>query len=132
MLSNPGKTVTIYQVGQFVKDAYLAAFSPQNITQGFLKTGIYLLNSHIFCEDEFLSSFVTDRPDPSTEVHSTEKNLKSSLPAISTRSLPSTSGQIVLPEIVRPFSKAGRRQKPIRDSCKMSSAIITDSPEKRR
>jgi len=53
MLSNPDKTVTIYQVGQFVKDAYLTAFSPQNITQGFLKTGIYPLNSHIFCEDEF-------------------------------------------------------------------------------
>jgi len=133
MLSNPGKTVTIYQVGQFVKDAYLAAFSPQNITQGFLKTGIYPLNSHIFCEDEFLSSFVTDRPDPSTEVHSTEENLRSSLSAISTRSVPSTSGQqIVSPEIVRPFSKAGSRQKPIRDSRKMSSAIITDSPEKKK
>ncbi|CAH2101796.1 unnamed protein product [Euphydryas editha] len=33
MLLNPGKTVTIYQVGQFVKEAYLSAFSPQNITQ---------------------------------------------------------------------------------------------------
>ncbi|CAH1958989.1 unnamed protein product [Acanthoscelides obtectus] len=38
MLTNPGKTVTIYQIGQFVKEAYLSAFSPPNITQGFLKT----------------------------------------------------------------------------------------------
>ncbi|CAH1957748.1 unnamed protein product [Acanthoscelides obtectus] len=64
MLTNPGKTVTIYQIGQFVKEAYLPAFSPQNITQGFLKTGIYPLNSNIFSEEAFLSSYVTDRLDP--------------------------------------------------------------------
>lgn len=64
MLSNPGKTVSIYQVGQFVKDAYFSAFSPQNISSGFIKTGIYPLNSNVFDEEEYLTSFVTDRPDP--------------------------------------------------------------------
>ncbi|GBP17966.1 hypothetical protein EVAR_16908_1 [Eumeta japonica] len=64
MLSNTGKTVTIYQVAHFVKDAYLAAFNMQNVTKGFITTGIYPLNSKIFSEDDFLTSFVTDRPDP--------------------------------------------------------------------
>jgi len=125
MLSNPGKTVTIYQVGQFVKDAYLTAFSPQNITQGFIKTGIYPLNSNVFREEEFLSPFVTDRPDLSREINfnkenncdavnenMTEENLKPSSFNISTLSVPSTSGQqIISPEMIRPFAKAGPRQK---------------------
>lgn len=67
MLTNAGTTVTIYHIAQFVNNAYLAAFSPHNITQGFYKTGIYPLNSCIFKEDDFLPSFVTDRPDDSAE-----------------------------------------------------------------
>ncbi|CAH1970304.1 unnamed protein product [Acanthoscelides obtectus] len=92
MLTNPGKTVTIYQIGQFVKEAYLSAFSPQNITQGFLKTGIYPLNSNIFSEEAFLSSYVTDRPDQQSNdglnlyKESMERNLETTPPS-STKSL---------------------------------------------
>lgn len=145
MLSNPGKTVTIYHVGQFVKDAYLSAFSPKNITQGFLKTGIYPLNSNIFREEEFLSSFVTDRSDPSARSnlnqedhdnsHVVEKNLRSSSPSPASASLsvPSTSGQqIIVPEMIRPFSKAGPRKNTAHKNQKMSSAIVTDSEEKNK
>lgn len=63
MLSNPGQTVTIYQIAQFVNEAYLAAFNLTNVTKSFMKTGIYPLNSNIFTEDDFLTSFVTDRPN---------------------------------------------------------------------
>lgn len=66
--------VTIYQVGQLVKDAFLSVFSPHNIIQGFLKTDICSLNCNIFGEEEFLSSFVTDRSDPSAEVNSDKEN----------------------------------------------------------
>ncbi|CAK1582747.1 unnamed protein product [Parnassius mnemosyne] len=168
MLSNPGKTVTIYQVGQFVKEAYLAGFTPHNITQGFLKTGIYPLNSNIFNEEEFLSSYVTDRPDPSqsnggNELNLDKKNIESNLrstPPPSTNTLdareenevvtdqiirpspylisnpmvaiPSTSRQqIISPEMIRPFSKAGPRQNTTRNNRRMSSAIVTDTPEKK-
>lgn len=62
MTSNPGKCVTIYNVAQFAKDAYYSAFSLQNIISGFKNTGIYPLNTHIFTEDDFLPSAVTDRP----------------------------------------------------------------------
>ncbi|CAK1587284.1 unnamed protein product [Parnassius mnemosyne] len=168
MLSNPGKTVTIYQVGQFVKEAYLAGFTPHNITQGFLKTGIYPLNSNIFNEEEFLSSYVTDRSDPSqsndgNELNLDKKNIESNLrstPPPSTNTLdareenevvtdqiirpspyltsnpivaiPSTSRQqIISPEMIRPFSKAGPRQNTTRNNRRMSSAIVTDTPEKK-
>ncbi|GBP81126.1 hypothetical protein EVAR_88224_1 [Eumeta japonica] len=38
--------------------------------------------------------------------------------------------QIISPEIIRPFSKAALRQNTTRNNRKMSSAIITDTPEK--
>ena len=175
MLSNAGKTVTIYQVGQFVKDAYLSAFSPHNITQGFLKTGIYPMNSNIFGEEEFLSSFVTDRSDPVAEVDSDKENdnnnvteieqnlplppspasassqpisrtseqqtiLRDNLrpPPSSPASAPivsvaSTSGHLVIsPQMIRPFSKAGPRKNTACKNRKMSSAIVTDTPEKNK
>lgn len=40
MTSNPGKTVTIYNVAQFAKDAFYAAFNMNNIISGFKNTGI--------------------------------------------------------------------------------------------
>lgn len=167
LLSNPGRTVTIYQIGQFVKEAYLLAFSPQNITHGFLKTGIYPLHSNIFNEEEFLTSYVTDRPDPSQlndELNLDKKNIENNLrstPLPSTNSVeegkeneierncnirspphlssaatvatPSTSKlQILSPEVIRPFSKARPRQNTTRNKRKMSSAIVTDTPEKRK
>lgn len=174
MLSNPGRTVTIYEVGQFVKDAYLSSFTPHNITQGFIKTGIYPLNSNVFQEEEFLSSYVTDRSDPSVEINNDKENdnsnaneieenvplqptpvrphsppisgnsekqtvsqddnlrpplnLLASTPVVSVAS--SSMQRVISPQIIRPFSKAGPRKNTFRKNRKMSSAIITDSPEK--
>ncbi|KAJ8935909.1 hypothetical protein NQ318_000001, partial [Aromia moschata] len=67
MLSNPGKTVTIYEVAEFAQEAYIAAFSIANIVKGFSKTGIHPFNRYSFPEDEFLPSYVTDRPNPNME-----------------------------------------------------------------
>lgn len=142
MLSNPGKTITIYQVGQFVKEAYLYALSPNNVTQGFRKTGIYPLNSNTFSDEDFLSSFVTDRPEPSNDIdaNSTPSALNISLPSTSGLqksvtpineyvSLPTSSDQQMTPEQVRPFLKAAPRLQKQKNR-KMSSAVITDTPEK--
>lgn len=84
MLSNPGKTVTIYQVAKFTRDAYLAAFNMTNVTQGFLKTGIYPLNSKIFSEDDFLAAYVTDKPDPTLSEAATQENVRPRTPQPST------------------------------------------------
>ncbi|CAH2092102.1 unnamed protein product [Euphydryas editha] len=47
--------------------------------------------------------------------------------------MPSTSReQIIPPEMIRPFSKAGPRQNTTRNTRKMSSAIVTDTPEKKK
>lgn len=64
MLSNASKAVTIYQVSQFANDAYMAAFSIPYISGVFRNIGIYPLNRNIFHAEDFLCSYVTDRPDP--------------------------------------------------------------------
>lgn len=54
MTVNPGKTITIYNVAEFAKDAYYSAFNMRNIISGFKNTGIYPFNKNIFTEDDFL------------------------------------------------------------------------------
>lgn len=143
MLSNPGKTITIYQVGQFVKEAYLHAFSPNNVTQGFRKTGIYPLNSNTFSDEDCLSSFMTDRPEPSNDIDANSTPaLKISVPSTSGLqkgvtpineylSLPTSSDHQITPEQVTPFLKAAPRLQKQKNR-KMSSAVITDTPEKNK
>ncbi|XP_071571469.1 uncharacterized protein [Temnothorax nylanderi] len=61
MLSNPGKTVTIYNIPGFVRDVVSQAFSRANIMSGFRKSGIHPFNPEIFGDEDFLCSAVTDR-----------------------------------------------------------------------
>ena len=50
-----------------------------------------------------------------------------------TVAMPSTSRQqIISPEMIRPFSKAGPRKNTTRNNRKMSSAIVTNTPEKKK
>lgn len=67
MISNPSRTITIYDIAGLFGIAYLKAFSPENIINGFKYTGIWPINRHIFTEDDFLCSYVTDRNLAETE-----------------------------------------------------------------
>jgi hypothetical protein len=64
MNTHPGTPITIYEVAELCGKAYSLAFNPVNIQAGFRATGIWQLNQNIFQDHEFLSSAVTDRPDP--------------------------------------------------------------------
>ena len=61
MRSNPGKTITIYEIPQLVTFAHNLSFTPGNITSGFSSTGIYPFNSDVFTDLDFAPSLVTDR-----------------------------------------------------------------------
>ncbi|XP_050305840.1 uncharacterized protein LOC126742984 [Anthonomus grandis grandis] len=61
MRNNPGKTMTIYNIPAIAKEALPLASTPSNIQAGFKVSGIYPFNRHIFSEDEFLPSAVSDR-----------------------------------------------------------------------
>jgi hypothetical protein len=43
--------------------AYPSAFTPCNIQSGFRVCGLWPANADIFRDDEYLSSYVTDRPE---------------------------------------------------------------------
>jgi len=153
-INNPGKTFNIYNVAEAVGLAFPKAFTPNNICNGFKKPGIYPFNKAAFCDDDFTSAYVTDRPNP--EVASVEVPL---CPEYSTNYTPGTSestsststndtslvlcpvdqnvkvapsGSSTLkkfsPEEVRPYPKAPPRKQTRRKLA--STKILTDTPEK--
>ncbi|GFS09885.1 tigger transposable element-derived protein 6-like protein [Elysia marginata] len=52
--SNPGKTVTIYDIPALVNQAQMTAITPANLTAGSQATGIHPFNRDIFSEIDFL------------------------------------------------------------------------------
>ncbi|CAH1971149.1 unnamed protein product [Acanthoscelides obtectus] len=97
MISNPGRTVTIYNIPGFVNTIMSQAFGLSNILSGFRSTGIHPYNPDIFTDDDFLCSAVTDREMTSElqkqDVSSiTSPSVAAKVPSDSTTvALPSTS-----------------------------------------
>ena len=152
ILNHPGRHISIYEIAELVGEAYPKSFTQSNIIQGFKVTGICPLNSDIFSDEEFLSSYVTDRPRPP----SADQNIELSviLNEIPETPGPSTSNvsqenyliyqdheteiarilenhhhSPVTPETVRPFQKAPPR-KGTRGRKAGRTRILTDTPEK--
>ena len=63
-MRNPGRPMTIYDIAENLGEAFPRAFTPENITAGFKATGIWPFDWDVFGDDEFLSSYVTDRAPP--------------------------------------------------------------------
>lgn len=57
-LSNPGQRISIYNLPTCFSYGFNRAFSYENIAAGFRKSGIFPLNSEIFCEEDFLPARV--------------------------------------------------------------------------
>ena len=66
MVSHPGKIITIYDVAELVGKADEQTLTPRTIRSGFAASGIWPFNRDVFGEDEFLSSYVSDRPHCNT------------------------------------------------------------------
>ncbi|GFY08288.1 uncharacterized protein TNCV_1356951 [Trichonephila clavipes] len=146
MLTNPAKPITIYDVAVNVGTSYPLAFTPVNILAGFRVSGIWPVNPNIFTDDEYLSSSVTDRLDPSLNCQNNnfpEEELESSMveldvyvsnsdisdagPSISNSNL------CVTPEQIRPFPKAKSRSKSNRGGRKQGRCrILTETLLKKR
>jgi hypothetical protein len=72
MLTNPGKPILIYNVSHLIGVAYPSALNPCNIQSGFRVSGSWPVNADIFRHDEYLSSYVTDRPEPTDQLTAPE------------------------------------------------------------
>ena len=126
MRSNPGKTVTIYEISALVKKAQLAAMTPKNILSGFECTGTWPFNRKIFTELDFAPAAVTDRLfSTDTEIQSNEfqqqskiakpyssSQICSSTPNFSKHSAAPTPevNQYVSPREIHDISKAALRK----------------------
>lgn len=148
MLQNPSKPISLYQVSEIVGNAYPKAFTQQNITKGFSVTGIYPFNPDVFRDDEFLSAFVTDRPNPCTEIgdnhedqnavqfrssidsiHGPSKDSNCGEPKASTSGTQNKNIDYISPQMIRPYPKAAPRI--TRGGRKKGkSRILTETPEK--
>ena len=62
MISNPGKTISIYDLPLICSTAWDRAATSVNIKSGFSSSGIFPLDRSIFSDQDFLCSAVTDRP----------------------------------------------------------------------
>ena len=60
MRTNPGRSVTIYEVPSLVTEAQMVAMTPRNILSGFCSTGNWPYNPQIFAKADFAPAFVTD------------------------------------------------------------------------
>lgn len=135
--SNPGKTLTIYDLPNIIKDSFLISFTPANIGSGFSSPGIFPYKPDIFQETDFASSFVTDRPLTPVQSVSDDSQVPPSLINQCDNPVPGPSGlqacfvnNTFSPEDVRPFPKAGMRKVTKRGRKKRRCAILTDTPEK--
>lgn len=75
MRSHSGRSVSIYEFRELVKQAFLSAMTPTNITSGFRATGIFPFNRDIFPEEDYAPSMVTDRANPEQSSTSAAANL---------------------------------------------------------
>ena len=155
MLMHPGQPITIYDIAELIGKAFPKAFSQSNILKGFEVSGLYPFNEHVFEENEFLTSYVTDRPMENvkgTDINKSQPkdvNTSDNHPAFpSTSSSTINSGNDisessavtgvasyisttpVTPEMLRPFPKAMPRKNLTRGKAKGQSRILTDTPEK--
>ena len=144
LINNPGKVVSMYQIAELVGKIYQSSVMPLNITSGFKKTGIYPFNSEPFTEEDFLTSFVTDRPmsndndvglcEQSSSNLSLSKVDDNTNICHSLQCTPSSSHTSALsPADIRPYPKAEPRKSGLSKNGRKKgrTRILTDSPEKR-
>lgn len=93
LMSNPGQRFGIYNVAACVGIAHGRAMLPQSILNSFKKTGIFPVDRHIFTDDMFAPSLVSERPNPPDETLPDEPltcQLAASLPTVESENPPSS------------------------------------------
>ncbi|KAJ8960097.1 hypothetical protein NQ314_006112 [Rhamnusium bicolor] len=135
--SNPGKTISWYQIPELVKSAINNAITRNNILSAFEKSGIHPFNPDVFSEHDFLTSHVTDRvkqDSPASEcsrAHSEQlgetQNLLHVQPEQKTP--PQSSDDIVdLQDKDSPVKKVEKKSSEC-DSTDTEEAIVNDSSD---
>ena len=76
-----GQTMNIYDIPAVVNSAYIKAFTPSNITNGFRACGVVPYDKDIFPDSDYSSSYVSDRLEPASSfINQFELNVESNCP----------------------------------------------------
>lgn len=115
------------------------ALTPNNIINAFKKTGIFPLDEHVFTDDAFLPSSVSDRPVPSNFLIEQIESIAGSSGLASTiESSPITLAgdgvpkRFKSPAEIRGYPKAEHQPGCRKRRQQGSSKILTDTPEKEK
>ena len=145
MVQHPGRAATIYDVPELACKAWDRAATPTNVKSGFRATGVEPFNPNVFREEDFLMSFVTDRPEvqaAAPEAQAAASGAQAAGPEAQAagpeaQEAPAEEGEalecraVVFPEQVRPYPKAPPRKTSRRDQTRKGrSMVATDTPEK--
>ena len=125
MLTNPGKTMTIYNLPGIVGQAYPKAFTPLNISARFRVSGIFPFDRDIFGDEEFMPANVNDRPLPEANPGPCEPTATTTQNCLS----PVSSSSL---EEIRPIPKASPRVENRKGRKRGSTRILTDTPVKKQ
>lgn len=144
MVSHPGRPLTIYEVAECLAKSFPLAFTPRNIQSGFRTTGIWPFNSNIFTEEDFMSSYVTDRENtevltPNQEDNDFGRNSHENIqidgsqdrwPLVDVNQPSTSQGSFKTPDMIRPHPKAPPRKPSSRGRKRGQTKVLTDTPEK--
>ena len=101
MLTNPGKTISIYQMVELMGEAWLKAATPLNIKSAFKTAGIWPLDRHVFRDEQFLPSSIADRDSPISVASPVACTVYSpAVQVLNSTSTPSSSSPV--PEVIVP------------------------------
>lgn len=138
--TNPGKTITQFQVSEIFGEAYGRAASIVTATNGFSKTGIWPVDPNVFADSDFVT-ILEQREGEVVEKNQSEPSLSSTLDCEVGLGL-NTSSDATAKEIISPprsvkFKKAGDIS-PLPSCCVGNTrkrnpsgvAVLTSSPYK--
>lgn len=95
-MSNPGKTLNIYNIPKLAKLAYFESFNSKNIIAAFEKTGKWPFNKLVFSDEDFAPVQVYHNNSvPETSVTNAETTNDEAAPQKTPRTSPPTSPSLL-------------------------------------
>lgn len=120
--SNPGRTMSIYDIPQMVATALPSASIPANICSGFKTAGIVQFNRHVFPDSDYQPSFVTDRKVPQPESQPTSSASEIQTVCLENATSSNANASVGFsPESVRPYPKAAPKKS--KQNCKRKRRV---------
>ena len=162
LLSNPGKTVSIYDLAEISGKAWTKACFPSNVISGFQSAGIHPFQPDKWTDEDFSLAQVTDRPAPQSDAGSSAHSIPATSSGPNNVSVPQATDPVdsveteppvadltnvetpkagsseggtgkPTPETVRPLPKAPARKRiNTTGRKKLMSEILTSTPVKER